>query len=521
LEIIALNLDLNTSAPLLPSVRMLKTTDSSNVISYTFSQFIQGLNTIRTQVVQDGLVQSLVTDSRRVFPGAVFFALEGLKTNGNFYIEEAVDRGAVAIVTEQDLGPRFPRDFIQVEDVRVALAILAKKIVAYQDQALKLCAITGTNGKTTVSSLAQHVFSAAGPVGLLGTIHYDLGRRRLPSHRTTPESVDIFNLLQQMQSQGCSEAFLEVSSHGIDQKRVYGLQFQEALFLNLSQDHLDYHGSMETYYQVKKSLFSGGLGSMPRAAVINADCAYGARLLAELPTAINTVSFGFSSHASVQARNVQLFADHSEFDLYWPQGQLRVNSPLLGRYNVSNMLAVCALAWLRGIDLHHVAERIQSFSGVPGRMQRVDCGQAFNVLVDYAHTADALSLASEMLAEMTPGRLIVVFGCGGDRDRTKRSGMLQAAASRAALVVATADNPRSEPLQQIFSDMGGASSESLYFIEDRKQAISRALDFAQPGDCVLVAGKGHECTQEFAGTVIPFDDCQIIQDLLRLKGYGN
>lgn len=516
-----MSLDVNASVPLLPNARMTKNTESSKATQYTFSEFIQGLKSIRKQVVQDELVQSLVTDSRRVFPGAVFFALEGLKTDGNFYIEEAVDRGAVAVVTEQDLGPRFPRDFIQVEDVRVALAILAKKIVAYQDQALSLCAITGTNGKTTVSSLAQHVFSATDPVGLLGTIHYDLGRRRLPSHRTTPESVDIFNLLQQMQVQGCQEAFLEVSSHGIDQKRVYGLQFQEALFLNLSQDHLDYHGSMESYYQVKKRLFSGGLGGIPAGAVINADCRYGVRLLAELPNAINAVSFGFTSDASVQARNVQLFADHSEFDLLWPEGQLRIHSSLLGRYNVSNMLAVCALAWLRGLDLYHVAERIQSFPGVPGRMQRVDCGQAFNVLVDYAHTADALSLASEMLAEMTPGRLIVVFGCGGDRDRTKRSSMLQAAASRAALVVATADNPRSEPLQQIFSDMGGASSESLYFIEDRKQAISRALDFAQSGDCVLVAGKGHECTQEFAGTVIPFDDCQVIQDLLRLKGYGD
>jgi UDP-N-acetylmuramoyl-L-alanyl-D-glutamate--2,6-diaminopimelate ligase len=500
---------------------MTKNTDSSKATQYTFSQFIHGLKSIRKQVSQDERVQSLVTDSRRVFPGAVFFALEGLKTDGNFYIEEAVDRGAVAVVTEQDLGPRFPRDYIQVEDVRVALALLAKKIVAYQDQALNVCAITGTNGKTTVSSLAQHVFSATDPVGLLGTIHYDLGRRRLPSHRTTPESVDIFNLLQQMQVQGCQQAFLEVSSHGIDQKRVYGLQFQEALFLNLSQDHLDYHGSMESYYQVKKRLFSGDLGSLPAGAVINADCRYGLRLLDELPNAINSVSFGFTSDASVQARNVQLLADHSEFDLFWPEGQLRIHSSLLGRYNVSNMLAVCALAWLRGVDLHHVAERIQSFSGVPGRMQRVDCGQAFNVLVDYAHTADALSLASEMLAEMTAGRLIVVFGCGGDRDRTKRSSMLQAAASRAALVVATADNPRSEPLQQIFSDMGGAPSESLYFIEDRKQAISRALDFAQSGDCVLVAGKGHECTQEFAGTVIPFDDCQVIQELLRLKGYGH
>ena len=323
-------------------------------------------------------------------------------------------------------------------------------MVAYQDEALKLCAITGTNGKTTVSTLAQHVFSGMDPVGLIGTIHYDLGRRRLPSHRTTPESVDLFDLLQQMQSQGCQEAFLEVSSHGIDQKRVYGLQFQEAIFLNLSQDHLDYHGSMEAYYQVKKRLFSGELACMPREAVINADCAYGARLLDELPSTIHSVSFGFAPHAEVQASNVELFADHTEFDLLWPEGKQRVYSPLLGRFNVSNVLAVCALAWVRGANVQYVAERIRSFLGVPGRMQRVDCGQAFNVLVDYAHTADALSLATEMLAEMTPGRLIVVFGCGGDRDRTKRAGMLQAAASKSALVIATADNPRSESLKQIF-----------------------------------------------------------------------
>lgn len=500
---------------------MSKIADSRHVSHYTFSKFVAELEVIQTHIEQDAPVLSLVTDSRRVRPGAVFFALDGLKTDGNFYIEEAVDRGAIAIITEQNLGLRFPRDFVQVHDVRVALAILAKKMVAYQDDALKLCAITGTNGKTTVSMLAQHVFRRTDPVGLLGTIHYDLGHRRLPSHRTTPESVDVFDLLQQMQAQGCREAFLEVSSHGIDQKRIYGLQFEEAIFLNLSQDHLDYHGSMEAYYLVKKRLFNDALGSMPRGAIINADCPYGSRLLNELPPEIKSVSYGFASHAKVQASNVELYADRTEFDLHWPEGQLHICSPLLGRYNVSNALAVCALAWLRGEDLRRVVESVQSFSGVPGRMQRVDCGQPFNVLVDYAHTADALSLASEMLVEMTGGRLIIVFGCGGDRDRTKRKGMLQAAVKQAALVIATADNPRSESLAQIFSDMGGRSSESLYFIEDRKQAISRALDFAQKDDCVLVAGKGHECTQEFAGTVIPFDDRQVIQTLLGLKGYGN
>jgi UDP-N-acetylmuramoyl-L-alanyl-D-glutamate--2,6-diaminopimelate ligase len=500
---------------------MPKIADSRHLLHYTFSKLVAELETVQTKIEQDAPVRSLVTDSRRVCPGAVFFALDGLKTDGNFYIEEAVDRGAIAIITEQNLGLRFPRDFIQVQNVRVALAILAKKMVAHQDDALKLCAITGTNGKTTVSMLAQHVFRRTDPVGLLGTIHYDLGRRRLPSHRTTPESVDVFDLLQQMQAQGCSEAFLEVSSHGIDQMRVYGLQFQEAIFLNLSQDHLDYHGSMEGYYSVKKRLFDGALGCMPRGAIINADCSYGLRLLSELPHEIKSVSFGFTPYAKVRASNVELYADRTEFDLKWPEGRLHVRSPLLGRYNVSNALAVCALAWMRGADLRRVVTSIQSFSGVPGRMQRVDYGQPFNVLVDYAHTADALSLASEMLVEMTTGKLIIVFGCGGDRDRTKRAGMLQAAVKLAALVIVTADNPRSESLDQIFSDMGGKSSESLYFIKDRKQAISRALDFAQKGDCVLVAGKGHECTQEFAETVIPFDDRQVIQNLLGLKGYGN
>ena len=364
-------------------------------------------------------------------------------------------------------------------------------------------------------------FSRTDPVGLLGTIHYDLGQRRLPSHRTTPESVDVFDLLQQMQAQGCKEAFLEVSSHGIDQKRVYGLQFEEAIFLNLSQDHLDYHGSMEAYYLVKKRLFNNELGCMPRGAIINADCPYGRRLLDELPSEIKCVSFGFTPNARIQASNVELYADRTEFDLHWPEGQLRVRSPLLGRYNVSNALAVCALAWMRGEDLLRVAKCIQTFHGVPGRMQRVDCGQPFNVLVDYAHTADALSLASEMLVEMTAGRLIIVFGCGGDRDRTKRGVMLQAAVRQSDMVIVTADNPRSESLAQIFSDMGGQSSDSLFFIEDRKQAISRALDCAQEGDCVLVAGKGHESTQEFAGTVIPFDDRQVIQNLLALKAMGN
>lgn len=484
----------------------------------SFSKLVSGVESVRRQLRSDSGVTCLITDSRRVVPGALFFAIGGLRTDGNLYIEEAVDRGAVAIVTEEDLGRHFPIDFIQVKDVRKTLALVSRQFYGAPDGELGITGITGTNGKTTVSMLTQHLIGGEDAVGLLGTIRYDLGKRTLPSFRTTPESVDVYALLSQMLENGCKEAVMEVSSHGIDQKRTYGVDVDVAAFLNLTQDHIDYHKTMEGYYEVKRRLFTGEIGSVPKHAVINIDCPYGQRLSGEIPESVEQITFGIKGEATLRAERITLFADRTEFDLVHPDGVTKIVSPLLGRYNVSNVLAALAIARAKGRSIESVVERIQSFPGVPGRMERIDEGQAASVLVDYAHTDDAIANACEMLQEITPGRLIVVFGCGGDRDRSKRAPMLAAALKGADEVFVTSDNPRTESLNQIFDDMRTASgSDSAIFVDDRKQAISQALDSARSGDCVLIAGKGHEAYQEFDGTVIPFDDRHIARDLIRLK----
>lgn len=481
-------------------------------------RLFEGIECKAKHLNDDTLITCLITDSRRVVPGALFFAIGGLRTNGNYFVEEAVDRGAVAIVTEEDLGARFPIDFIQVKDVRKTLALVSRRFYEEPDESLRLTGVTGTNGKTTVTMLTQHLTGGSDQVGLIGTIRYDLGKRTLPSFRTTPESVDIYSLLDQMLKNGCSEAVMEVSSHGISQKRTYGLDIDVAAFLNLTQDHIDYHKSMEAYFDAKKGLFTGEMGRKPKEAVINVDCPYGRKLVAELGSESSVTTFGMSSEAEIQASEVKLFSDRTEFKLVWPVGEMQVTSPLLGRFNVSNLLAAFAIAYVQGRSPETLVERLATFPGVPGRMERIDQGQDYNLLVDYAHTDDALSHACGMLREITKGKLIVVFGCGGDRDRTKRAPMLKAVLEGADVVYATADNPRSEPLDQIFADMRAVKgSAEVHFINDRKDAISRALDAANADDCVLIAGKGHETYQEFDGTVIPFDDRSVARELIRLK----
>lgn len=487
------------------------------------SALLEGVEFLKSKGPLEGAVTCLITDSRRVVPGALFFAIGGLRTDGNFYIEEAVDRGAVAIITEQDLGGHFPIDFVQVADVRVALAAVAREFYGCPDERLGITGITGTNGKTTVSMLVQHLIGGDDEVGLIGTVRYDIGKRTLPSFRTTPESVDVFALLSQMEDGGCKDVVMEVSSHGVDQKRIYGLDFDVGVFLNLTQDHMDYHQTMEAYYEAKKGLFNGRAGSIPRKVVVNVDCPYGRRLCGELPADVEQLTFGEADDALVRASSVRLLADRSEFELSWPGGSAQVVSPLLGRFNVSNLLAALATALANGYAMDVVLARVASFNGVPGRMERVDAKQGFNVLVDYAHTDDALLNATGMLREITGGQLIVVFGCGGDRDRSKRPLMLKAVLTHADRVFATSDNPRSEALEQIFTDMHeGVESglECVEFIEDRKQAISLALDAAGADDCVLIAGKGHESFQEFDGTVIPFDDRQVTRELIALKSFN-
>ena len=471
----------------------------------------------------DRPISGLVIDSRRVVPGTLFFALPGRRADGASFIDEAVSRGAVAIVTQK--MPALPPakvTFIQVADARAALASVAQRYYKFPDREMNVVGVTGTNGKTTVTHLIKHLLNGDQRVGLLGTISYDLGARTVPSFRTTPEALDIYGMMAQMRDAGCRHAVMEVSSHGIDQQRVRGLQFGAAVFTNLTRDHLDYHKTLEAYFDVKTRLFTGGTGAAPKVSAINIDDAYGERLAEKVRTDVTdttVITYGENPKAQVRAENVTLNFKNTTFRLVWPGGTHDVDSPLIGRYNVSNLLAAIATAWGLGRDPVVFLPRLRSFKGVPGRMERIDEGQPFNVLVDYAHTDDALRNALGMLRAITPGRLLVAFGCGGNRDRTKRPLMTKAVQEFADFAFATADNPRTEAIAQIFEDMRGGvtAPEKITWIEDRRRAISLALDMCKPGDCLLIAGKGHESYQEFADTVFPFDDRQVARELIGIK----
>lgn len=471
----------------------------------------------------DRPISGLAMDSRRVVPGNLFFALPGLRTDGASYIDEAVSRGAVAVVTAK-LPVAMPAKvtYIQVADPRAQLAMVAQRFYRFPDRDMQVIGVTGTNGKTTVSYLLKHLLNGDQRVGLLGTISYDLGARSVPSFRTTPEAVDIFGMLAQMRDAGCRQAVMEVSSHGIDQHRVLGMRFGAAVFTNLTRDHLDYHKTLDAYFEVKTRLFTGEASGRPQVAVVNLDDPYGGKLVARLSEKfpeVRVVTFGEHPEAMVRAEDVSLQFKGSSFRLVWPNGRMTLESPLIGRYNVSNVLAALATAWALGRDPEVVGARMRTFRGVPGRMERIDEGQDYNVLVDYAHTDDALRNALGMLRAITPGKLRVVFGCGGNRDRTKRPLMVKAVQEVADYAYATADNPRSEGLARIFDDMkaGVTAPEKIVWVDDRRRALSLALDEMQPGDCLLVAGKGHESYQEFGDTVIPFDDRQIVRELIGVK----
>ncbi|WOO43547.1 UDP-N-acetylmuramoyl-L-alanyl-D-glutamate--2,6-diaminopimelate ligase [Rubellicoccus peritrichatus] len=467
-------------------------------------------------------VTCLITDSRRVVPGALFFAIGGLHTDGNLYIEEAIGRGAVGIVSEQPAGSNRQVAWLQVPNVRSVLAEVARRFYDHPDTQVEVVGVTGTNGKTTVSMLLQFLLSEQpADTGLIGTVRYDLGRRTIPSYKTTPESVDIYSMLDQMRREQCKRAVMEISSHAIDQQRVEGLHVRIAAFLNLTRDHIDYHHDLDAYFSVKAKLFTGETGNLPEVAVVNLDDPYGHRLLKKIPANVRTITFGKDDSADIRAENIRLEPEGSRFRAIWPGGEAELFTREPGQYNVSNVLAALAVCYARGMDLTALSEKIASFPGVPGRMERVDLGQPFPVLVDYAHTDDALRNALGMLREITPGRLFVVFGCGGNRDREKRPLMTTAVQEKADFTWATSDNPRKETIEQIFDDMrsGVVRDDAIDFVSDRRRAIGLAIDAAGEGDCVIIAGKGHETFQEFADTVVPFDDRLVARDFLSRKNF--
>ena len=486
----------------------------------TFQSLLQGLPVLGRAGDWQARVSCVVTDSRRIIPGALFFALPGRRADGHAFLDDAIARGAAAIVTGQSVTGLPAVAAAQVADPRRVLAEVARRFHGHPERALRLAGVTGTNGKTTVSTLLRHLLQDGGEAwGLIGTVRYHLGRRSIPSFKTTPESADLAGFFRQMADAGCVGACLEVSSHALHQDRVHGFRFDVAAFTNLTRDHIDYHGDMSAYLEAKAALFDGRNGEVPGVAVVNIDDPSG-RVLAEACRRRGpTLTFGLSPDADLRATDLALDTAGAVFAVRWQGRTQRFTSGLAGDYNVANVLCALAMAAALGRDPLALAAAVAAFPGVAGRMERVEAGQPFPVFVDYAHTDDALRNALGMLRRITPGRVLCVFGCGGDRDRGKRPAMTRAVADLAQLAWATADNPRKESLESIFADMRGnlGPLPGLEFVPDRREAIGRALAAARPGDCVVIAGKGHETTQEFADTVVPFDDRQVVREILAAR----
>jgi UDP-N-acetylmuramoyl-L-alanyl-D-glutamate--2,6-diaminopimelate ligase len=460
----------------------------------------------------DREVDGIFYDSRRVQKNGLYVAVRGAHFDGHKFTEQAIERGASAIVVERPESHSRATSLV-VADSRVALADLA--FTFYQKPALrlKMAGVTGTNGKTTTTFLIKHICENAGlRSGLIGTVRYEIGERILPATRTTPESLDLQELLAQMTGAGCKAAVMEVSSHALAQERTRGLEWDVAVFTNLTQDHLDFHQTMANYFEAKARLFTG-LTSQPNKkeakAVINMDDPHGEKLIARLGRDIPVITYGMSARADFRASNYRAEFSGTSFQLDARGKIYLVRVPLIGRFNVSNAMAALAAANSLGVSLREAVLSLAKSPQVPGRLESVPAKRQFQVFVDYAHTPDALLSVLKTLRELNPRRLIVVFGAGGDRDQQKRPLMGRAADQNADYSIITSDNPRKEDPLAIIDDVKkGVRSTNFETVPDRAEAIARAIALAQPRDIILIAGKGHETYQEFADHTIPFDDRQ-------------
>jgi UDP-N-acetylmuramoyl-L-alanyl-D-glutamate--2,6-diaminopimelate ligase len=476
-------------------------------------------------------------DSRRVRPGAVFVAMKGGSTDGNKYVEKAIAAGALGVIT--DSSPAFDHlvvyqaglPLLEVEQGRRALAEVSAAFFGHPERKLAATGITGTNGKTTTAFLIEALLNAAARTTVLvGTIEYHVAGEVRPSLHTTPESRDLFELMAEGVSRGATELVTEVSSHALDQGRAAGLEFDVAVFTNLTRDHLDYHATMEKYFAAKRLLFDGTVYLPPRVAVINAHDPHSDKLATAAARAGAEVRTYGIGKGDWRAASHTLTPGGAVLELETPAGSAQVTSHLAGEVNILNLLAALAAAHARGVPFEALVEFVPLLKPVPGRFQSVDAGQPFTVIVDYAHTDDALRNLTALARQMTAHsgkRVITVFGCGGDRDRTKRPRMGQAAGEGSDFVVATSDNPRSEEPLAILAEIepGLKASQKThpvqYVIEpDRAAAIGLALKAAAPGDVVLIAGKGHEKEQILAGRTIAFDDAEVALSTLAGLGYG-
>jgi UDP-N-acetylmuramoyl-L-alanyl-D-glutamate--2,6-diaminopimelate ligase len=466
----------------------------------------------------DREVESIAYDSRRVQRNGLFVAIRGEKSDGHQFLDQAIEKGASVIVAEREISsPRATS--LLVDHTRPALADLATTFYDAPDRKLKMAAVTGTNGKTTTTFLIKHICEKAGlRCGLVGTVQYEIGQRVIPATRTTPEALDLQELLAQIVNAGCRAAAMEVSSHALAQERTRGIEWDVAVFTNLTQDHLDFHGTMENYFEAKTKLFEGIASQRKKkrpVAVINADDRYGQKLIDLFARKISVVTCGLGAGADFRASNYRTEFAGTSYQLDAKGRSYLVRVPLIGRFNVANSMAALAAANAMGINLRDAVLSLARSPQVPGRLEMVPAKRQFQVFVDYAHSDDALLNVLKTLRELEPRKLIVVFGCGGNRDRQKRPLMGRVADEFADYSIITSDNPRKENPDSIIAEVEkGFRSSHYQKITDRAEAIARAVAMAQPRDIVLIAGKGHEKYQEFADHTIPFDDIQVARRAL-------
>jgi len=489
----------------------------------TIEQILQGVR-LRKGLPRDlGKlpVAGLEYDSRRVQPGFLFFAFAGARADGREFAQQALEQGAVAAVSELPAPAGFRGAWIEVEHGRQALALSARNFYGNPAERLKLTGVTGTNGKTTTTFLIDAVLRAAGiTTAMVGTIEYRLAGDVRPAVNTTPESLDLYRMFHELEEAGGTHATMEVSSHALALGRVYGITFHTAVFTNLTRDHLDFHHGMEEYFAAKQLLFAPEGTAAPSWAVINFDDPSGR----QIHPAPHTLRYGFEAGADLRALSLEMNFDGLRFTVQHGAERVPLTSPLVGKFNAYNILAACGAALSYGLDWNIIAGAIATAPRVPGRFESIKEGQPFLIVVDYAHTDDALRNVISVARELHPKRVITLFGCGGDRDRSKRPLMAQAASQDSDFVVLTSDNPRSEDPIAIMNDalVGLRRFDTPHIIEpDRTKAIRAALREAGAGDIVILAGKGHETYQVLKDRVIHFDDREVARDVLRELGWSS
>ncbi|MER3446421.1 MAG: UDP-N-acetylmuramoyl-L-alanyl-D-glutamate--2,6-diaminopimelate ligase [Candidatus Dadabacteria bacterium] len=487
---------------------------------------IKGVRTKRVLGSDDIEITGVCYDSKEVRDGSLFVAIRGEKTDGHKYVESAIRSGASALLVEEIPQNHF-RDvsIIQVEDTKSALAEVSANFFGHPTKELTLAGVTGTNGKTTVTYLLESIWQEWGKnVGVIGTVDYRFSGKRIPAVRTTPESLDLMNLFRNMRDSAVWYVVMEVSSHALDRKRVFGCHFDAAVFTNLSQDHLDYHGTMENYFEAKKRLFSEVLRKSEKRekfSIINIDDSYGKKIAKEAAGQI--IPYSILNSEGVYTEKADITSEGIHAILNTPWGRVEISSKLFGKHNLYNILAAVSTALSLGVGIEFVERGVSKIPGVPGRLDRVENPFGITILIDYAHTPDALRNVLAAIRPFTRRRLILLFGCGGDRDPIKRPIMGSIGREMSDVLIVTSDNPRTENPERIIDQiekgvLGSGSQEKLYFrITDRRDAIRKAIEIAQKGDTVLLAGKGHENYQILGTEKIPFDDKGVAEEIIREK----